>query len=1081
MAGLANKGWEAMQIKTFTKWSNMHLAKRGAKVEDLFTGFNDGIELARLLEILTDEKIKVREASMIKMIIHKQENIDTCLKFIAGKGVKLLNIGASNIQEGHRMLTLGLVWALILNLDVEEMSADQLNAKDALLLWCQKKTQGYNGVDVKNFTSSWAPDGLAFCALIHKHKPGLLDYNSLDKSDHKGNMEKAFAAAESLGICRLLDVEDMTNGDKPDEKSVMTYLFQWKKYFDKGNQSETAARRIGKLVAFTKQLEALKEEYNLKADDFAAWTQAKTTELDANRPQNNLESAQSSVNSFQNFQSKEKPPRSKEKVALENLHANIALKLKNSNRPEFQTKYSPSDLNNLWNTLVASEKTTGDIVKAELKRQKQLVDLVGRFNRLCAKLESLAKAKNDYLASPLGVDSVSSAEAKIKLHQGFTEDVGRAGPVNAEVQDLAVKIDGLDYAKKDETNARAASLAGTFSDLGSKGQARQAALEEALALEQRKNVARKEFATAAQSARAFYKQAILSVKTSGFGNSLAAVEEAKAGIDANSAQQTAKGEQQKATVTEKDAALTGMGVADNEYTALTRGDIEADHAKLLAHLGKRDAAYDQELEAARALDGKRREFAAAANELEALINNQQAAMEADGDEDAKLAAVDAAYNEAEVAALLAKVNELDADVKRRLTSTDNAHTKLSASDLANLAASLAQQKEHHVASAHESKAAKARQAEQDAAREAKIKQNNESLDFANAANALLTWASSVQDNVGQDLSTLTNAAAVAAQRDLYNQSAGAREAQEAALAQLGSKADAMQASGNNDFGGVDLADVRATFTNAIAVLDVRDEALDAADNKQASDSVLRQAFVDAGNALSAFIGGLSGRVAEEKGDLEEQLSAVADLRGKLNDQGSVLLQKVEEANNGLNDAAITADEVTDMNAESLSAQFNATSDAIKSRMGAINDAIAAKHASQIPPEKVAEFKQTFDHFDKNKNGVLSQLEFKGCLMAMGDEKTDDQMAALMVQLQAGDGKLPFNSFMNHMITATQDNDSEDEILAAFKIITNDQPTITADQIRSVMGAEEAGYLIANLPAVDGGFDYTSWTGKAFGK
>lgn len=120
-------------------------------------------------------------------------------------------------------MILGMIWAIILDYQIKGISVEELSAKEALLLWCQKKTKGYRDVKVDNFSGSWR-DGMALCALIHKHRPDLIDFDSLEKGNHKQNLQYAFDVAEKhLGISPLLDVEDV-DVERPDERSVMTYI-----------------------------------------------------------------------------------------------------------------------------------------------------------------------------------------------------------------------------------------------------------------------------------------------------------------------------------------------------------------------------------------------------------------------------------------------------------------------------------------------------------------------------------------------------------------------------------------------------------------------------------------------------------------------------------------------------------------------------------------------------------------------------------------------------------------------------------------------------------------------------------------
>ncbi|XP_044286083.1 cytospin-B isoform X3 [Varanus komodoensis] len=103
--------------------------------------------------------------------------------------------------------------------------------RNALLKWCQKKTEGYPNIDITNFSSSWS-DGLAFCALLHTYLPAHIPYQELTSQDKKRNLLLAFQAAESVGIRPSLELSEIMYTDRPDWQSVMQYVAQIYKYFE---------------------------------------------------------------------------------------------------------------------------------------------------------------------------------------------------------------------------------------------------------------------------------------------------------------------------------------------------------------------------------------------------------------------------------------------------------------------------------------------------------------------------------------------------------------------------------------------------------------------------------------------------------------------------------------------------------------------------------------------------------------------------------------------------------------------------------------------------------------------------------
>merc|ERR1712003_545298 len=244
--GLLDPAWEKQQRKTFTAWCNSHLRKAGTGIEAIDVDFRNGLKLMLLLEVISGERLPKPDRG--KMRFHKIANVNKALDFIQSKGVRLVSIGAEEIVDGNVKMTLGMIWTIILRFAIQDISVEETSAKEGLLLWCQRKTAPYKNVNVQNFHMSWK-DGLAFCALIHRHRPDLLDYSKLSKDNPLENLNLAFDIAERyLDIPRMLDAEDLLRTDKPDERQIMTYVAAFYHAFAGDQKAETAANRILKVL-----------------------------------------------------------------------------------------------------------------------------------------------------------------------------------------------------------------------------------------------------------------------------------------------------------------------------------------------------------------------------------------------------------------------------------------------------------------------------------------------------------------------------------------------------------------------------------------------------------------------------------------------------------------------------------------------------------------------------------------------------------------------------------------------------------------------------------------------------------------
>ncbi|KAG9336747.1 hypothetical protein JZ751_003095 [Albula glossodonta] len=463
---------------TFTAWCNSHLRKAGTQIENIEEDFRDGLKLMLLLEVISGERLAKPERG--KMRVHKISNVNKALDFIASKGVKLVSIGAEEIVDGNAKMTLGMIWTIILRFAIQDISVEETSAKEGLLLWCQRKTAPYKNVNIQNFHISWK-DGLGFCALIHRHRPELIDYGKLRKDDPMTNLNTAFDVAEKyLDIPKMLDAEDIVGTARPDEKAIMTYVSSFYHAFSGAQKAETAANRICKVLAVNQENEQLMEDYEKLASDLLEWIRRTIPWLENRAPENTMQAMQQKLEDFRDYRRLHKPPKVQEKCQLEINFNTLQTKLRLSNRPAFMPSEGKmvSDISNAWGSLEGAEKGYEEWLLNEIRRLERLDHLAEKFRQKAAIHEAWTEGKEEMLQKKdYETASLSEIKALLKKHEAFESDLAAHQDRVEQIAAIAQELNELDYYDSPSVNARCQRICDQWDTLGALTQKRSEALQ----------------------------------------------------------------------------------------------------------------------------------------------------------------------------------------------------------------------------------------------------------------------------------------------------------------------------------------------------------------------------------------------------------------------------------------------------------------------------------------------------------------------------------------------------------------------------------------------------------------------------
>jgi Ca2+-binding EF-hand superfamily protein len=276
-----------------------------------------------------------------------------------------------------------------------------------------------------------------------------LDFDKLNKNDKRANAELAFDVAEKhLGIAKLLDVEDLVDISKPDERSVMTYVAQYFHAFSALDKVEVAGRRVGKFANVAKSVWELRNEYERRArtllhsisDTQAQWGNSTFDDTYANAKQQS--------NALLEYKNTTKRGWVTEKRALDTLLSNIQTKLKTYNLSPYSP---PAELQ-----LSAVDAAWSGLLSTEAQRRKAINDKISSIKQKLRK--NYAQLANQYetdlnaISTSLGLldGDLKGQLATVQQISGRLDQLKSsfAGVKDADAQCVAA---GIDETDRDDT------------------------------------------------------------------------------------------------------------------------------------------------------------------------------------------------------------------------------------------------------------------------------------------------------------------------------------------------------------------------------------------------------------------------------------------------------------------------------------------------------------------------------------------------------------------------------------------------------------------------------------------------------
>ncbi|KHN81974.1 Alpha-actinin, sarcomeric [Toxocara canis] len=267
-------------------------------------------------------------------------------------------------------------------------------------------------------------------------------------------------------------------------------------------------------------------------------------------------------------------------------------------------------------------------------------------------------------------------------------------------------------------------------------------------------------------------------------------------------------------------------------------------------------------------------------------------------------------------------------------------------------------------------------------------------------------------------------------------------------------------------------EIRRKWQEVQQAVPKRDGQLQQELHRQQNNERLRQIFAEKANTVGPWLErqlesvlsiGMGGR-----GSLE---SAISQLRN-IQQQAYAYkpnLDELEKINQEMQENFVFENRAARYSMESLRVGWESLLTSINRTTNECENQILMRDSKGISEEQLNEYRASFNHFDKDRQGLDSE-QLKSCLISIGynirpgREGDQDMNRILSVVDPNRMGRVPFDAFLDFMTRETADADTVEQMIESFKILSSGKPFITAEELRRELPTDQAEYCIERMTA-----------------